>query len=91
MRVATHAAVSFSFSFVFTRNLYNTHYIKYVMAHSFLVPPIVEGGLLTCQILDQGSASNAIFTRRQVLINRRQMPDIRGKSEIVHASDNCAV
>ncbi len=31
------------------------------------------------------------FTRRQVLINRWQMPDIRGKSVVVHASDNHAV
>ncbi len=44
MTVTTHAAVSFSFSFVFTRDLYNTHYITYFMAHSFyafLAPPIV--------------------------------------------------
>ncbi len=31
------------------------------------------------------------FTRRQVLINRWQMPDIGRKSELVHASDNRAV
>ncbi len=31
------------------------------------------------------------FTRLQVLINRRQMPDIGGKSVLVHASDNHAV
>ncbi len=31
------------------------------------------------------------FTRRQVLINRRQMPEIGGKSVLVHASDNRAV
>ncbi len=31
------------------------------------------------------------FTRRQVLINRRQMPEIGGKSELVPASDNRAV
>ncbi len=31
------------------------------------------------------------FTRRQVLINRRQMPDIRGKSVLVHVRDNRAV
>ncbi len=43
MTVTTHAAVSFSFSFVFTRNLYNTHYITYFMSHSFFAPPIVVG------------------------------------------------
>ncbi len=31
------------------------------------------------------------FTRQQVLINRRQMPEIGGKSELVPASDNPAV
>ncbi len=31
------------------------------------------------------------FTRRQVLMNRRQMPDIWGKSVLVHASDNHVV
>ncbi len=31
------------------------------------------------------------FTRRQVLINRRQMPEIGGKSVLVHANDNRAV
>ncbi len=31
------------------------------------------------------------FTRWQVLINRRQMPEIGGKSVLVHASDNRAV
>ncbi len=31
------------------------------------------------------------FTRRQVLINRRQMPNIGGKSVLVHASDNLTV
>ncbi len=31
------------------------------------------------------------FTRRQVLINRRQMPEIGGKSVLVPASDNRAV
>ncbi len=31
------------------------------------------------------------FTCRQVLINRRQMPDIGGKSMRVHASENRAV
>ncbi len=58
MTVMTHAAVSFSFSFVFTRDLQHTlHYITYFMAHSFyafLAPPIVVGVLLTCQSLDQG-------------------------------------
>ncbi len=51
----TVTTVSFSFSFVFTRDLYNTHYITYFMAHSFyafLAPPIVVGVLLTCQSLD---------------------------------------
>ncbi len=32
-----------------------------------------------------------IFTRRQVLINRRQMPEIGGKSVLVPESDNRAV
>ncbi len=31
------------------------------------------------------------FTRRQVLINHRQMPNIGGKSVLVHVSDNRAV
>ncbi len=31
------------------------------------------------------------FTRRQVLINRRQMAEIGGKLELVHASDNRTV
>ncbi len=55
MTVTTHAAVSFSFSFVFTHDLCNTHYITYFMAHlfyAFLAPPIVVGVLLTCQSLD---------------------------------------
>ncbi len=30
------------------------------------------------------------FTRRQVLRNRRQIPEIRGKSVLVHVSDNHA-
>ncbi len=54
MTVATHAAVSFSFS-LFTHDLYNTRYFMYFMAHSFyryLAPPIVVGVLLTCQRLD---------------------------------------
>ncbi len=38
-----------------------------------------------CTILER------FFTRRQVLINRRQMPEIGGKSVFVHASDNQAV
>ncbi len=64
MTVATHAAVSFSFSFVFTRDLYNTHYITYFMAHSFyayLTPPIVVGVLLTCQSLDPEYKTTAFF------------------------------
>ncbi len=32
-----------------------------------------------------------IFTRRQVLWNRQQMPEIGGKSVLVHASDSQAV
>ncbi len=47
MTVTTHAAASFSF--VFTCDLYNTHYIMYFMTHSFyafLAPPIVVGVLL---------------------------------------------
>ncbi len=64
MTVTTHAAVSFSFSFVFTRDLYNTHYITYFMAHSFyacLAPPIVVGVLLTCQSLDPEYNTTAFF------------------------------
>ncbi len=48
MTLTTHATISFSFYFVFTRDLYSTHYIMYFMAHSFyasLVPPIVLGVL----------------------------------------------
>ncbi len=55
MTVTTHATVSFTFSFVFTRDLYNTNYITYSMAHLFyacLEPPIVVGVLLTCQSLN---------------------------------------
>ncbi len=62
--VTTRAAVSFSFSFVFTRDLYNTHYITYFMAHSFyafLVPHIVVGVLLTCQSLDPEYKTTALF------------------------------
>ncbi len=64
MRVTTHATVSFTFSFVFTRDLYNTHYIMYFMAHSFyafLAPPIVVGVLLTCQSLDPEYKTTAFF------------------------------
>ncbi len=64
MTVTTHAAVSFSFSFVFTRDLYKTHYITYFMAHSFyafLAPPIFVGVLLTCQSLDPEYKTTAFF------------------------------
>ncbi len=64
MTVTTHATVSFSFSFVFTRDLYNTHYITYFMAHSFyafLAPPIVVGVLLTCQSLDPEYKTSVFF------------------------------
>ncbi len=61
MTVTTHAAVSFSFSCVFTRDLYNMYYITYFMAHSFLVPPIVVGVLLTCQSLDPEYKTTAFF------------------------------
>ncbi len=47
-----------------------------------------EPGLMPsshCTILAQ------FFTRRQVLINRRQMPEIGGKSVLVPAKDNRAV
>ncbi len=49
MTVTTHAAVSFSFSFVLTRDLYNTHYIhiSWHIRFVFLAPPIVVGVLLT--------------------------------------------
>ncbi len=66
MTVTTHAAVSFSFSFVFTRDHYNTHYITYFMAHSFyacLAPPVVVGVLLTCQSLDPEYKTNMHFFR----------------------------
>ncbi len=64
MTVTIHAAVSFSFSCVFTRDLYNTHYITYFMAHSFyafLAPPIVVGVLLTCQSLEHEYKTTAFF------------------------------
>ncbi len=65
MTVTTHdAAVSFSFSFVFTRDLYNAHHITYFMAHSFygfLAPPIVVGVLLTWQSLDPEYKTTAFF------------------------------
>ncbi len=64
MTVTTHAAVSFSLSFVFTRDLYNTHYIMYFMTHSFyayLAPPIVVGVLLTCQSLNPEYKTTAFF------------------------------
>ncbi len=63
MTVTTHAA-AFSFSFVLTRDLYNTHCITYFMAHScyaFLAPPIVVGVLLTCQSLDPEYKTTAFF------------------------------
>ncbi len=62
MTVTTHAAVHFSFSFAFTRSLYNTHYITYFMAlslYAVLTPPVVVGELLTCQSLDQGFSKSA--------------------------------
>ncbi len=64
MTIRTHAAVSCSFSFVFTHDLYNTHYITYFMAHSFyafLAPPVVVGVLLTCQSLDPEDKTTAFF------------------------------
>ncbi len=65
MTVTTPAAVSFSFSFVFTRDLYkHTHYITYFMAHLFyacLAPPIVVGVLLTCQSVDPEYKTTAFF------------------------------
>ncbi len=64
MTVTTPAAVSFSVSFVFTHDLYNTHYITYFMAHSFyacLAPPIVVGVLLTCQSVDPEYKTTAFF------------------------------
>ncbi len=57
MTVTTHAAVHFSFSFAFTRSLYNTHYITYFMAlslYAVLTPPVVVGELLTCQVSRPG-------------------------------------
>ncbi len=64
MTVTTHAAVSFSFSFVFTHDLHNTHYITYFMEHSFnayLAPPIVVGVLLTCQSIDPEYRTTVFF------------------------------
>ncbi len=64
MTVTTHAAVSFSFSFVFTRDLYNMHYITFFMAHSLyacLAPPVVVGVLLTCQRVDPEYKMTAFF------------------------------
>ncbi len=64
MTVTTHAAVSFPFSIVFARELYNTQYITYFMAHSFyacLVPPIAVVVLLTCQSLDPEYKTTAFF------------------------------
>ncbi len=47
---------------------------------------------LTCLMLRSHCTILArFFTRRQVLINRWQMPHIGGKSVLVHASDNRAV
>ncbi len=53
MTVTTHAAVHFYFDFVFTLDLYSTHYITYFMEQSFyayLAPPIVVGVLLTLSL-----------------------------------------
>ncbi len=64
MTVITHTAVSFCFSFVFTGDIYHTHYITYFMAHSFyayLAPPIVVGVLLTRQSLDSEFKTTAFF------------------------------
>ncbi len=51
-------------SFVFTRDVYNTHYIMYFITHSFyayLAPPIVVVVLLTCQSLDPEYKTTAFF------------------------------
>ncbi len=66
MTVTTHAAVSFSFSFVFTRDLLTLlqHTLHHFMAHSFyayLASPIVVGVLLTCQSLDPEYKTAAFF------------------------------
>ncbi len=57
MTVTTHVTISFSFSFVFTRDVLTLQHTvhRYFLAHSFyayLAPPIVVGVLLTCQSLD---------------------------------------
>ncbi len=46
-----------------------------------------------CQLMSSSHCTilARFFTCRQVLINRRQMPDIGGKSVLVHASDNHTV
>ncbi len=73
----TNAAVSYSFCFVFTRDLYNTRYITYFMAplfYAFLVPLIVVGVLLTCQSLDPEYKTTAffsdVFPRKNIVIWR---------------------
>ncbi len=49
-------------------------------------------GVFRCLMLSSHCTIFArFFPRQQVLINRRQMPEIRGKSVLVHESDNCAV
>ncbi len=61
----SHDRLMQAFSFVFTRDLYNTHYITYFKAHSFyvcLAPPIVVGVLLICQSLDPEYKTTAFFS-----------------------------
>ncbi len=56
-----------------------------IVKQSFFVDKTIELCVMPsshCTILAR------YFTRRQVLINRRQMPQIGGKLVLVHASDN---
>ncbi len=58
-------------------------YYKYFSSIGLKMLPVIQS--LHCTILA------LIFTRQQVLWNRRQMPEIGGKSVLVHMSDSPAV
>ncbi len=58
-------------------------YYKYFSSIGLKMLPVIQS--LHCTILA------LIFTRQQVLWNRRQMPEIWGKSVLVHMSDSPAV
>ncbi len=81
MTVTTHATVSFSFSFVFTRDLH----ITYFMAHSFyayLAPPIVVGELLTFKVSrDTEHKTTAFF---QLYFQEKKQSYIRINTVIAH-------